>query len=110
MERYLKVGGKYHYEINNALVSITDEVAICFDKESQLLLEHGDPAEVMEYYDEALERFKEVNWPEARKDMVMVVAEFPIRELNKLMLNKGYLAEFIENNKDMLSGDVMQSE
>ena len=110
MERYLKIDGKYHYEINNATISITDEVAICFDKGSDLLLEHGDPEELLEYYEDSLKNFVEINWKEAVKDMVLVVAKFPIRELNKLMLDKRYIALFIENNKDLFVRDITKDE
>jgi len=110
MERYLEINGKYHYQINNATVSVTDKVAVCFDKGSSLLLEHGDPEDVLEYYKEALKNFRNIGWEEAIKDIVMVMAKFPIRELNKLMIDKCYITTFIENNKNLFVKDIMKNE
>jgi len=104
MERYLKIDGKYRYESDIRNVIIMNEVAICFDKDSQLLLDHGDPEEVLGYYEEALKDFIEADWVIAANDITMIVAKFPIRELNKLMLNKSYLSGFLYNNKVLFSG------
>ena len=109
MERYLKIDGKYHYESDTRNKIIMNEVAICFDRDSRLLLDHGDPEEVIEYYEEALKDFKEADWAIAANDITMVVAKFPIRELNKLMLNKKYLSGFLYNNKDLFSRDVREN-
>lgn len=111
MKRYLKINGRYHYEnCDTAHTSIMDEVAICFDKDSHLLLDHGDPEDVIEYYEEALKSFKEVEWVESIGDIVMISAKFPVRELNKLMLDCHYITGFIENNRGLFARDITKDE
>ena len=110
MKRYLKINGRYHYEnCESSHTSIMDEVAICFDKDSHLLLDHGDPEEVIEYYEDALRGFKEAKWTTAIGDIIMIVAKFPVRELNKLMLDEHYLTKFIENNKELFARDMQEN-
>jgi len=110
MERYLEINGKYHYEDHDNSTTVMDEVAICFDTDSDMLLDHGDPERLLEYYEESIDNFKEMEWEEAIGDIILVIAKFPIRELNKLMLNRGYLSGFIKNNKELFARDMVKDE
>lgn len=109
MKRYLKMNGRYRYEnYQIGIVAIMDEVSICFDRESHLLLDHGDPEDVMEYYEEILKVYQETEW--VRGSIIMISAKFSVEELNKLLLDPHYITGFIENSKDLFARDIREDE
>jgi len=90
------------------IVAIMDEVAICFDKESHLLLDHGDPEDVMEYYEDILKIYQKTEW--MRGSIIMISAKFQVIELNKLLLDPHYITRFIENSKSLFARDIREDE
>jgi hypothetical protein len=117
MKRYLIINNKYYYEDYNTdrtllldSAVVMNEVAICFDRDSHFLLEHGKPEDVMKYYKDTVERFKKAGLFVPTRDLMIISAKFSVRELNKLMLDPHYITGFIENNKQLFVRDIRENE
>jgi len=107
IRQYLKVNDKYRYENSEmGTILFMDEVAICFDRDNYLLLDHGKPEDVIEFYKDILDPFDNARWDILSEDVVVISAKFPVKELNKLIVNPSYMSNFVENNKDLLSRDI----
>jgi len=97
MDRYKFLHDKYFLtDENGRILENMDEVAICLDVKLGVRLSHGSPKSVLEYYEGAVQRLKDVDFTEATEDIIMIQGKFPVGELNKLVEDALYISTFIK--------------
>jgi len=100
MDRYKFLHDKYFLtDGNGKILENMDEVAICLDVKLGVRLSHGSPKSVLEYYEDTVQRLKNVNYTEAAEDIIMIQGKFPVEELNKLLEDALYISTFVERIK-----------
>jgi hypothetical protein len=71
-----------------------EEVALAFDVKFEMLLKHGDPGIVRDYYQRARDAFTKAGCTEEANSMVLVHGKFDIEELNQVVNCTGYVGKF----------------
>ena len=110
-EYRLEHGSYYFYTINNGgklkidtqLVFMTDEVAICFDKEEGIMLKNGIPKNVNEWQAQAIKKFKDSGFNDMADNLVIIEGCFPVEELNRLISTSTYFPIFY---KKLMNNDI----
>lgn len=78
------------------IVTMCDEIAIAFDKESFTLLKHGSPENVNKWYQTARAKYIEAGFEDMAQALVVIQGAFPVEEVNKCLSHSGYIQKFWE--------------
>lgn len=101
--RYSLEYGSYYlyadYPDHNAVVLVTDQVAMAYDPDTFTLLKHGSPSKVEEWAEAGRNYGLEFN-------IITFSKDFPVEEINKVLSTSGYLKYVINEpaNKYTISG------
>jgi len=88
--------GSYYWRVNGQIVSMSDEIAIMFDKNDWTLLKHGSPELVEKRFDKTQKAYRESGHDDIADDIVMVVGKFPVDDLNAMIGNNHHLKVMAE--------------
>lgn len=99
MEQYLLDLTNEEYTFGNiesGSTPIGKQLAFIFDLEFPVLLKHGEPVKVKEYFDKMFALTK-------NKDLYYIIIDYgdvPIEEINKMLTTTGYIAKPIKDAID----------
>lgn len=84
--------GSYYLRSGNSIVIMTDEIAVCFDKDNFVVHKVGNPDDVNRWMVDAQKRVRDY-WPEMAEAFVMMTLPkgFDVEEINRLRNNAQYL-------------------
>lgn len=81
---------------------MTDEVAICFDRDCGTLLKHGSPATIEAWCVEKSKKYRDAGLHDVADSMIVLSGAFPVEEINKCLSITGYCKRFMEKMDSMI--------
>ena len=93
---YTIENGLYVVSLGNTRIVAGKEVAILFDKASNLVLKHGKPEYVQTDADVMRKRLASEGFEALAEDLVVITGAFDLEELNKVMSCMNYIGRFYE--------------
>lgn len=107
----------YHYELRNGsyyllgdeinrltndheILSMSDEVAICFSMDNGMtcLHKHGSPEKVNKWYEETRKKYIAHGLRHEADSLLIISGKFPVEELNKMLDITGYIGSFVKKH------------
>jgi hypothetical protein len=97
---YTIENGLYILSLGDTRIVAGKEVAILFDKASNLVLKHGKPECVQVDADITRKALATDGFPALADDLTVIVGAFDLEELNKVVSCKNYIGHFYQQLQD----------
>lgn len=98
---------EYHYELNcsqyvlmkgnERLYGPYDQISIGIDKESVVLLKHGEPGMVKNWYKSHVKAYRDAGFDDMANDLIVITGRFPLEDLNNWINNSGSIKSFLKH-------------
>lgn len=103
-QEYVDQGSSLAFRIYGETVFESPEIAICYDRQSGVLLKHGKPDDVERWRENAVARYCEAGYHWNPDDLVLLKGTFPVHELNRVVGDFGYAKTFHERLEEEREG------